>query len=398
MPAVRHGSRGWTNTTFPDIRNSGALCGHDPAKRICDPDDLLSFAAMQATGTELSLLAGGQGGLPEGPSEGHCPTTGYQVYAAVLRSLDARYVALFASTEEALNSFARDVGRRSKVLDGACGNSVVLAYGAEDGVIGLAGGPGVPPGIEVRGLSADDSVDDALEDAAHQVVTALGGGQPGSVRDLTYYRLGTEVDRARICLSVVAGVLGLAWVLLSICCVYDTLAHWRHRARFGSCLQKIRRVHDILMEASGDLPLCPMCIDWMPKCDDAQVYNRRLIVFLCGHRFHADCANFFFDDHPSKMGRCPICDLPHSLTCQDNVHLGEACVHETEACRAMNSIDEVKAFFLASLHTQFPDIVKEADVIRWRSCHTEIWLSELSCPWYYSIFSSPKKHRCSHTV
>jgi hypothetical protein len=54
----------------------------------------------------------------------------------------------------------------------------------------------------------------------------------------------------------------------------------------------------------------------------------------------------------------------------------------------MNSWDEAKKFMLHRLHKEYPDIIKKSDLERWCSCHTEIWLSELHCPRYKSIFAT----------
>lgn len=390
---ARKSTLGWTSATYPLLGEAGSpACGRHSGYRICDPEDLLSNAAAQAVEAQLRQLTFGDNGALR------CEPLGVEVWVMVLRSLDKEYASRFASTEDALSALAGDIGRRSGLLESNCPNSLVLAYGAKDGVIGIARGPSVPPATTIRGLSADNSVDEAVEDAAHQLVTSLFGENQGqrvtsiAISGNSHALDGSgTVEPTRIALSLVAGVLGLAWALLSVCCVYDTLAHWRHRARFSSCVAKLRRVHGVLTQASGELPLCPMCVDWISQGDESRgVYNRRVIVFLCGHRFHADCANKWFDKNPKKMGRCPTCDLPHTLSLPEQ----EACCGaETDACRAMNSIDEIKAFFLSSLQAQYPDIIKERDVKRWQACHTEIWLSELSCPWYHSIFASPKKHR-----
>lgn len=41
---------------------------------------------------------------------------------------------------------------------------------------------------------------------------------------------------------------------------------------------------------------------------------------------------------------------------------------------------EAQQFILSSLHRQFPEIIPDACLQKWSSCHTEIWLSELTCP------------------
>jgi hypothetical protein len=163
------------------------------------------------------------------------------------------------------------------------------------------------------------------------------------------------------CVVLVASVLML-------CCLYDAAAHWHHRAHYYSCQQKVRRVHETFAKKKGDQLLCPYCIEYI--CPTAR--GSGPVVFLCGHRFHTDCANKWFLKHPDKAGRCPLCE------------------GSSDCPAPAKSNCESLSFILGSLHRKYPEIVTEANVNRWASCHTEIWLSEMRCPRYNSILHNKK--------
>lgn len=176
-------------------------------------------------------------------------------------------------------------------------------------------------------------------------------------------------------LYVLSSCLMLAVFTLVMCCMYDTAASWLHRARFLSCERKVQRVHEVFLSLRGELPLCPHCVEFV-----SSQASPNTVVFLCGHRFHMDCANEWFVERACKAGRCPICEGRAPV-------LGLE-VEEQPSCR-----DESKCFLLRSLRKQYPEIISEECCNRWAHCHTEIWLSELSCPRYTSIFNREARER-----
>jgi len=212
---------------------------------------------------------------------------------------------------------------------------------------------------------------------------------------------------ATVVLWIVACCLGAAAVVLAICCMYDIASYWYHKVHFHSCRRKVERVHGVFSRRKGELPLCPYCVEII-----ADQASPQKVVFLCGHRFHMDCANRWFLENPGKKaGRCPICsegplgfpDLQAAVstsscpsplgagapTATVSVDAKECC----QDCREVDSSDgvlapvlhdsvsdEAQGFILNSLHRRYPEIISGACVKRWLSCNTELWLSELSCP------------------
>jgi len=186
----------------------------------------------------------------------------------------------------------------------------------------------------------------------------------------------------------------LAAAVLMACCMYDTIAHWCHRAHFHSCQRKVQRVHEVFLKRKGEPTLCPCCVEDIGQPSPTV----QPVVFLCGHRFHMYCANKWFRDNPDKAGRCPLCEgtaaqqVPKGTAAQqvpktpDPANLGFAygacCQGSMETAN-----DEALSFILGSLHRRYPEIISEDNVHRWASCHTETWLSELRCPRYNSIFT-----------
>lgn len=159
----------------------------------------------------------------------------------------------------------------------------------------------------------------------------------------------------------------LACIVLSIVWVYDAMLHYQHRMHFKKCEQKVMRVHDALQNKTGALPLCPCCINEVPM-----KASPNALVFLCGHRFHTTCANNLF---LKQRTQCPICEAPPPMQC-----------YPCDEGGSVDPTNEAKTFFLQSLHEQYPEIIPKSSAKRWVSCHTEIWLSELECPKYNSIF------------
>jgi len=168
---------------------------------------------------------------------------------------------------------------------------------------------------------------------------------------------------AAVLLYVMTSCVLLVTSVLVLGCLYDAAARWLHRAHFCSCVSKVRKVHEVFRTRKGEQLLCPYCVEPISSS-----YSKP-VVFLCGHRFHTDCANRWFVENPGKAGRCPTCEKIE--------------VNSRTKC-------ETLTFILGSLRRKFPDIITEANVDRWSSCHTEIWLSELRCPRYNSIFRVEK--------
>mmetsp|Transcript_3758 Transcript_3758/g.10005 ORF Transcript_3758/g.10005 Transcript_3758/m.10005 type:complete len:280 (+) Transcript_3758:156-995(+) len=212
---------------------------------------------------------------------------------------------------------------------------------------------------------------------------------------------------ATVVFWIVACCVGAAAVALTICCMYDTASYWYHKVHFHSCRRKVERVHGVFSRRRGELPLCPYCVDII-----ADQASPQKVVFLCGHRFHMDCANRWFLENPEKKaGRCPICSegplvfpdsqatvprpsgapplgagAPRATVSVD----AEACCPDCREADSSDSgpapalndsvSDEAQGFILNSLHRRYPEIISGACVKRWLSCNTELWLSELSCP------------------
>lgn len=190
--------------------------------------------------------------------------------------------------------------------------------------------------------------------------SSLARGEPNRYLEVMPVGAAVLLYATTCCVVLVASVLML-------CCLYDAAAHWHHRAHYYSCQQKVRRVHETFHKQKGDQLLCPYCIEYI--CPTAR--GSGPVVFLCGHRFHTDCANKWFLKHPDKAGRCPLCE------------------GSKDFCPARSNCESL-SFILGSLHRKYPEIVTEANVNRWASCHTEIWLSEMRCPRYNSILHNKK--------
>lgn len=249
----------------------------------------------------------------------------------------------------------------------------------------------------------------APEPAPPVPAVAQASGHHGAITDddkhpfaMTYHTVHYELVPlgAAVLLYGVTCCVVLVAAVLMVCCMYDAAAHWCHRAHFHSCQNKVQRVHEVFLRRKGEQLLCPYCVEFISNSSRSS----GPVVFLCGHRFHMDCANKWFREQPDKAGRCPMCE---AITCGSGAKTNKSAASATvtgptNAARtdnccgeaAMTSVDstndEALSFILGSLHRTYPAIIKEENVARWSSCHTEIWLSELRCPRYNSILHKHK--------
>jgi|EP00927_Polykrikos_kofoidii_P079736 hypothetical protein len=168
----------------------------------------------------------------------------------------------------------------------------------------------------------------------------------------------------RLLLVFVGLGMAVAAIALLLGVIYDGAARWLHRARYRACQGEILRVHQAYHSRKGDLALCPCCVEPI-----SSKRSPTKVVFLCGHRFHTECTNKWYTENPEVTTYCPICV---------NVALEDP------------STDGALSFILRSLHSKYPEMITEACLQRWTYTTPEIWLSELQCPRYNSVFG--KQH------
>lgn len=339
--------------------DAAVACGRRPESHVCDPTRLLTEKQAEDHSKALKHFTSGFNTMHQA-----CP--GYEVY-----------VALLDVPAEGMRAAASELGRRWGVLGRICANGAVALYSTRDRTVALVAdshieehvlSPRIEALVERAAIGStlstpDDDVSSLVATLALALQGRIGAGTP------TFVESGAEVI-----LYSVTSLAGLAATVLLLCLAYDMVSQWRHRAHFRACEKKVQRVHEVFLDRKGDLPLCPYCVEPVSSRSSPSV-----VVFLCGHRFHIDCANRWLVEQECKDGSCPICEGATS-----HVSLLEDA--EVAEGHAMNQPDEAKAFILRSLCKQYPDIIEQDCARRWCECHTEIWLSELSCPRYSSIF------------
>jgi hypothetical protein len=188
----------------------------------------------------------------------------------------------------------------------------------------------------------------------------------------------THVLEAAVFYSV-AGLLSLISSLVLVCLLLDTALAWKHKCTFWSCQRQVRQVHAALMKAKEDLSLCPYCVE----CTLTTPQQKK-VKFICGHGYHLSCINKWFTEHPNAVGCCPVCEVA-----KDGATNHQCCSYEgdTGSCQHETLVaDEAQHFILKSLNRRYPAIISQECVERWANCNTEIWLSELTCPRYNSMF------------
>lgn len=199
-----------------------------------------------------------------------------------------------------------------------------------------------------------------------------------------FLKVGAAAFFVVIALCVAIGVIAL---------FYDVTARFLHRSRFLNCLAKVQRAHAAFSSKSGELPLCPYCVEHL-SCKRGP--NK--VVFMCGHRWHVECSNRWFSEHPTDSTHCPICrDVEPTLEiCKGKTEdkMGCGCKAEVPVAEPSSedfAVDGAFSFILQSLNRLYPEIITKDHVERWLACNTDIWLSELVCPRYNSILKFPRK-------
>mmetsp|Transcript_126174 Transcript_126174/g.353317 ORF Transcript_126174/g.353317 Transcript_126174/m.353317 type:complete len:244 (+) Transcript_126174:78-809(+) len=193
---------------------------------------------------------------------------------------------------------------------------------------------------------------------------ALGAGPHGFM----YHGYDIAELSEKALFYAVVSSLAFAILLLAVCLLWGAIVQWAHWAHFRACQRKVQRVNEAFSKRQKELSLCPCCVE--PIANHA---SHAKVVFLCGHRFHTECVNNWFVTEPSAAGRCPICEAATRASAT-SLPGGDASADGD----GVN--DEAQQFILSSLHRQFPEIIPDACLQKWSSCHTEIWLSELTCP------------------
>lgn len=390
----------WTVGEFPDPRVNLDLCGRGGKKSyICDPERLLSSALLDSEDVQLAGLEHTtpvldvQGttttvGVSTGSltaAGGHekllpsCSEQGFQVYTAIVDDIDRNYMGHYWGLEEASREFGRALGEKWKVLGSPCQNGVVVVYVVSERYMAIVTdtGPASAALPEELARHVSNSAVKAFQKSPDDVFSHALGNLNAIFRG-AYDSHRLEYDRMIIFVYVLSGTFALIFTLLSACGLYDGVARWRHRARFRSCRKKIKSVHDLCQRPLEELPLCPICVHYLPKTSDTKNSKGANVStsFICGHRFHVDCVDAWNRcSHVDCQGRCPVCELARTWERQEEEG-GRICE------------DEFKVFLLHSLHQQYPDIISEENVQRWASCNTETWLAELSNPRYLSIWHS----------
>lgn len=238
----------------------------------------------------------------------------------------------------------------------------------------------------------------ALEAASNMIVpptgrnsTVASAASTASVVDLPFATLYPHtIAEAGFLLHSIGVALVIFAAALVVTCVYDILSRWHHWARFWACQAKVRRVHEVCNAKKFDFNLCPYCVE----CICSQRSPKK-VQFLCGHRFHVECSNRWFLEHPDIPAACPVC-TEADCHCKTGAFTTEAASPRDRSSGASSTLaaapretgenaDGSMSFILKSLQKNYPEIVSEACAQRWMSCHTEIWLSELTCPRYVPI-------------
>jgi uncharacterized membrane protein YphA (DoxX/SURF4 family) len=243
------------------------------------------------------------------------------------------------------------------------------------------------PASAGAGVAAPPSVENASRAGRAEPQAALSSALPitnrsgVATKDDSETPLAFDVSvGASFLLYGIAILVGLAASAVAFLVIYDVGRAWWHHSNFWACERKLKRVHEAFLEQRFELPLCPCCVEPLKR-----QASPKIVVFLCGHRFHTSCANAWFRD-TANATRCPICVEEHK---QDSARVSEGTDGEIATLADGGTADEAQRFILRSLHRRYPEFIPETFIRRWANCGTETWMQELAFPRYNSLL---KKH------
>jgi len=320
-----------------NISSEMSSCEGRPESHICDPGHTLAAATYERQSASLRQL-----------------TNHMQICTGLSFEV---YVALLNEPADTLRATAVRLGKNWRILDSPCKNGLIAVYSTRDKLMALVADPTVEKLLTQHIGRLEWSEPDEV---IPTIISNLSLGLIGFDADAS--KVGREAALVVLCIIVLGLFVSLS--ILVSCGIYDMAARWRHLANFHACHKKLRRVHEELVNVNHDLTLCPYCVN-----DVQSQPSPTVVVFLCGHRFHMQCANRWFLEKPEATGKCPIC--AGFGTCDKEMS---------------PSADAAKTFILKSLRKQYPGIISKDQVEHWASCHTETWLTELTRPRFKSIF------------
>ncbi|CAK9094924.1 unnamed protein product [Durusdinium trenchii] len=190
-------------------------------------------------------------------------------------------------------------------------------------------------------------------------------------------------------LCILATLFSLILAALVVCVILlDRALSWKHQATYYACRRQVQRVQEALMKGKDNLSLCPCCVE----CT-LNTQAPKKVKFLCGHGYHLDCINSWFQENPQSVGCCPVCEVGKLQQERQKGQSWLSVCHELRSCGSEKGEvcidaprDEAQTFILHSLHRRYPAIISEESLERWAGCNAELWLTELACPRYSSIF------------
>lgn len=177
-------------------------------------------------------------------------------------------------------------------------------------------------------------------------------------------------------LCCMAALLGLILAVVIVCFLLDRALSWKHQATYYACRRQVQKVQEEALMKGKDLSLCPCCVE----CTSNTPAQKK-VKFFCGHSYHLHCINRWFQENPTSVGSCPVCEVGKLQQ-----ELQKCCGNEKGEIYIDAPRDEAQTFILHSLNRRYPTIITEECLESWAGCNAELWITELKCPRYTSIF------------
>ncbi|CAL1144180.1 unnamed protein product [Cladocopium goreaui] len=89
-----------------------------------------------------------------------------------------------------------------------------------------------------------------------------------------------------------------------VCFLLDRALSWKHQATYYACRRQVQKVQEEALMKGKDLSLCPCCVE----CTSNTPAQKK-VKFFCGHSYHLHCINRWFQENPTSVGSCPVCEV-----------------------------------------------------------------------------------------
>lgn len=339
-------------------KDPGNVCRRGKKSAVCDPDSYLSESDADTIDGLINFINEGTNGFKKvACSQRGNALVGAQIAVAVFEGLP------FGIGDKKTRAFqyAKDLHDRWGVGEADCQNGIVIIFAVKDRAMGFSIGRGVNNIFKDNMLEVVMSnMRPMLQDENYGAAIIQGVTDVGNI--LSGAKVEAEGSNDYI------GLIGMGAVFAGIA-AFSGISSARSNRRYRACKQKLRKIDSDRQKASAKkytITSCPICLEDFPKEDDEeneqpenndeqtrednlssideeardkeertklvrfnepQSQNEtesntstpdltadeklvRIVTLPCGHKFHEDCIDKWFQGNGGMNKCCPICRQP----------------------------------------------------------------------------------------